>query len=130
MRCATRLAANAAAPRTGTGYDGKPFADKAGRTVDENNWLRSWTNDTYLWYDEVPDLDPTRYATAHYFDLLKTYAVTPSGRDKDQFHFTYTTEEWDALSRAGSSVGYGAQWAFLSFSPPRDLRVAPIDQRR
>ncbi|WP_180288633.1 S41 family peptidase [Variovorax sp. 54] len=127
FRTASLYKDRCAAPRTGTGYDGKPFADKAGRTLDENNWLRAWVNDTYLWYDEVPDLDPARYATADYFDVLKTHAVTPSGRDKDQFHFTYTTEEWNALSRAGSSVGYGAQWAFLSFFPPRDVRVAYVE---
>ncbi|BEP66159.1 MULTISPECIES: S41 family peptidase [unclassified Variovorax] len=127
FRTASLYKDRCAAPRTGTDPDGKPFADKTGRTLDENNWLRSWTNDTYLWYDEVPDLDPARYATADYFDLLKTYAVTPSGRDKDQFHFTYTTEEWNALSGAGSSIGYGAQWAFFALSPPRDLRVAYVE---
>lgn len=127
FRTASLYKDRCAAPRTGTGYDGKPFADKAGRTLDENNWLRAWTNDTYLWYDEVPDLDPALYATADYFDVLKTHAVTPSGRDKDQFHFTYTTEEWNALSRAGSSVGYGAQWAFFADRPPRDLLVAYVE---
>ena len=127
FRTASLYKDRCAAPRTGTDPDGKPFADKTGRTLDENNWLRSWTNHTYLWYDEVPDLDPALYATADYFDLLKTYAVTPSGRDKDQFHFTYTTEEWNALSGAGSSVGYGAQWAFFALSPPRDLRVAYVE---
>ncbi len=32
-----------------------------GTTTDENNWLRSWTNDLYLWYNEVPDLNPALY---------------------------------------------------------------------
>ncbi len=127
FRAASLYKDRCAAPRTGTGYDGKPFADKAGRTVDENNWLRAWTNHTYLWYDEVPDLDPALYATGDYFDLLKTHAVTPSGRDKDQFHFTYTTEEWGALTSAGTSVGYGAQWAFFADRPPRDLLVAYVE---
>ena len=127
FRTASLYKDRCAAPRTGTDPDGKPFADKTGRTLDENNWLRAWTNDTYLWYDEVPDLDPARYATADYFDLLKTYAVTPSGRDKDQFHFTYTTEEWNALVRAGTSVGYGAQWAMFANRPPRDLLVAYVE---
>ena len=26
--------------------------------TDENNWLRSWTNELYLWYGEVTDRDP------------------------------------------------------------------------
>ena len=28
-------------------------------TLAENNWLRSWTNDLYLWYNEVTDVDPS-----------------------------------------------------------------------
>ena len=129
FRAASLYKDRCAAPRTGTGYDGKPFADKAGRTVDENNWLRAWTNDTYLWYDEVPDLDPALYATADYFDLLKTHRVRPSGRDKDEFHFSYPSDEWDAILNAGVAPGYGAAWAFLAVVPPRDLRVAYVEAR-
>src|SRR5262245_40352593 len=51
-----------AAPRTGTDpFTGRAYPDLKGATVDENNFLRSWTNETYLWYSEVPDLDPSLY---------------------------------------------------------------------
>ena len=33
-------------------------ADRRGTATDENNWLRSWTNELYLWYGEVTDRDP------------------------------------------------------------------------
>ncbi len=29
------------------------YRDDTGTTTDENNWLRSWSNDTYLWYNEI-----------------------------------------------------------------------------
>ncbi len=29
-----------------------------GSSLTENNWLRSWSNDLYLWYDEIADRDP------------------------------------------------------------------------
>ena len=45
-------------PRTGLDADGNPFPDRPGSTWDENNWLRSWSHDTYLWYDEIEDVDP------------------------------------------------------------------------
>src|SRR5882724_8008667 len=45
-----------AAPRSGT-------TDSQGTTTDENNWLRSWTNDLYLWYSEVPDINPASYSS-------------------------------------------------------------------
>src|SRR5262245_41477616 len=47
-------------PRTGTDpFTHTAYTDTKGTTVDENNWLRSWTNDLYLWYSEVPDLNPS-----------------------------------------------------------------------
>lgn len=113
-------------PRTGIDpLSGLRYPDKSGDTLDENNWLRSWTNHTYLWYREVVDRDPGLYSTAAYFDLLKTSAVTPSGAPKDQFHFTYDTAEWNSLSGSGVSAGYGIQWAIIqSTAPDRDIRVA------
>ena len=98
--------------------------DRRGTTLDENNWLRSWSNDTYLWYDEIEDRDPACCATRAYFDLLKTTAKTPSGMDRDRFHFTYDTAQWIALSQSGVSAGYGARFVVLEGRVPRDIRVA------
>jgi hypothetical protein len=114
-----------AAPRSGIDPStGQPFRDVQGSTLTENNWLRSWTNDVYLWYDEVADRDPALSTTADYFALLKTSATTPSGKPKDKFHFTYATSAWLALSQSGVSAGYGAEWALIARSPPRRIVVA------
>lgn len=112
-------------PRSGfSEVTGDPFDDMNGATLDENNWLRSWVNDTYLWYDEVTDRDPSLYATTgEYFPLLKTEAITASGKDKDEFHFTVPTDEWEALSLTGSSSGYGATIAIVASTPPREAVV-------
>src|SRR5262249_1888947 len=88
---------------------------------------RSWTNELYLWYREVPDQDPANYATADYFNLLKTTATTASGNPKDRFHFTYDSAQWEALSQSGVSAGYGAQWVLISSRPPRNVVVAYTD---
>ena len=103
---------------------GQEFPDQLGETLDENNWLRSWSNDTYLWYDEIVDRDPARYATPAYFRLLRTTATTPSGNPKDRFHFTYPTDVWRALVESGAMIGYGAQVVLLRRSPPREAVVA------
>ena len=118
-----------ASPRTGTDPStGKAYPDKPGSTVTENNFLRSWTNELYLWYREVPDKDPASYSTtSSYFDVLKTTATTPSGNPKDKFHFTYSTAEWVALSQSGVEAGYGANWVALSTRPPRNYVVAYAD---
>src|SRR5471032_915625 len=38
-------------PRSGNDpASGDPYPDAQGTTLDENNWLRSWSNELYLWY--------------------------------------------------------------------------------
>jgi carboxyl-terminal processing protease len=113
-------------PRSGTDpTTGVRYPDAQGTTVDENNWLRSWTNELYLWYREVPDLDPATYSTtASYFDVLKTTALTSSGNPKDRFHFTYPTSQWEQMSQAGVDIGYGVTWDVAVGSPPRQVYAA------
>jgi len=114
-----------AAPRSGINpATGQPFPDIQGTTLDENNFLRSYSDDTYLWYNEITDQDPGLFATPEYFDLLKTDATTASGQPKDKFHFTFASDEWFQLSQSGISAGYGAQWVLISASPPREIVVA------
>jgi carboxyl-terminal processing protease len=121
--------AKCAKPRTGNdpGNGGRPFPDTQGSATSENNWLRSWTNETYLWYSEVTDLNPASYTTADYFQLQKTTAKTASGTDKDRFHFVMATDKWEQQSQSGVLAGYGAQWFLVSPSPPREIVVAYVD---
>jgi carboxyl-terminal processing protease len=107
-----------AAPRAGT-------SDRTGSALDERNWLRSWSNELYLWYGEIQDRDPAATGnTLDYFDLLKTTALTPSGQPKDKFHFTYPTDVWLQLSQGGVQAGYGVEFAVLAPAPPRRIVVA------
>ncbi len=108
-------------PRPGTD-------DLEGDVLDENNFLRSYSDETYLWYDEIVDQDPSRFnSPLAYFDELMTLARTPSGAPKDQFHFTVPTEEWEQMSQSGVSAGYGALWALLATRPPREAVVAFVE---
>ena len=117
------FAAQCAAPRTGTDpITGKSYPDVQGSTLSQNNWLRSWTNELYLWYDEVTDIDPSLYATSDYFNKLKTVQTDAAGQPKDKFHFTYTTSTWETLSSSDVSAGYGVQWVFVANTPPRDRK--------
>ncbi|GGK01889.1 peptidase S41 [Alloalcanivorax dieselolei] len=98
--------------------------------LDENNWLRAWSHETYLWYDEIQDRNPGNYDNPlAYFDLLKTEAITASGTPKDQFHFTMSSDEWNAQSQSGVALGYGMQWVIVDPYLPRDVRVAYHDQQ-
>ncbi len=109
-------------PRPGT-------SDRSGSAFTEKMFLRSWTNELYLWYDEVPDENPNNIpGVIEYFETLRTPQLTASNRPKDRFHFQIGTDEWIALSQSGQSIGYGAEFVFFGDgSPPRRAVVAYVE---
>lgn len=122
--------------RTGTDIEGNPFPDQAGSVEHEKFWLRSWTDETYLWRTEVPDLNPNNsYANTAstdrdesieqlaFFQQLKTSATTASGADKDYFHFSQPTADYLEARNSIATPEYGAYYAFIQNTPPRDLRI-------
>jgi carboxyl-terminal processing protease len=113
-------------PRSGIDpTSGASYPDIQGTLLDEMNWQRSWSNDVYLWYDEIVDRNPADFNDKFkYFDTLRTEERLPSGNPKDRFHFTYDTAEWEQLQQSGVSYGYGATWAILASSSPREIVVA------
>jgi len=117
-----------ASPRSGSDpVTGRVFTDRSGTTLTEQLWLRSWSNELYLWYSEIPDLNPAGYTVLSYFDALKTSALTSTNRPKDKFHFTYLTSDWEALSQSGTTLSYGIEFASLKRSTPRQLNVAFVE---
>jgi carboxyl-terminal processing protease len=125
---AANYAAKCANPRTGTDpITNVTYPDVQGTATDENNYLRSWTHQLYLWFDQVPDLDPSQYTTVNYFPLLKTSATTASGAPVDKFHFTYATSTWESLSMQGVQAGYGVDLDVVAATPPRNIVVAYVD---
>ena len=126
---ADHFAARCAVPRTGLDpQTGKPYPDLKGSVTWENHWIRAWEHAYYLWYNELPDLNPASYATtAAYFKADKTSAITASGTPKDKFHFTYPTDQWASFVTSGATVDYGAHWVFVATRPPRQLIVGYTD---
>lgn len=91
-------------PRTGINPStNTSYPDTKGQRLDENNFLRSYSNNTYLWYDKIVDENPEPFLTTEYFQKLKT--------PEDRFHFSIPTNEWYQLSQSGIEIGYGASWA-------------------
>jgi len=125
----SEYAARCVNPRKGVDpTTNQAFRDVSGSALDEKLWLRSWIDDLYLWYSEVPKSDPTKFTTPLlYFNALRTSAKTPSGKDKDQFHFAIDTADWISQSQGGTEAGYGLQWALLASVPPRSLRIAYVN---
>lgn len=97
-----------AAPRAGASkITGLPFPDRKGTSVQEKNFLRSWSYETYLWFEDLPDINPnTSENPQQYFNRLISSERTASGSLKDNFHFYEPTENEEAWS-AGITYGYG-----------------------
>jgi len=112
------------APRAGSN-------DIAGSLSHEKFWLRSWSNETYLWYDEIADVDPDNAdypLPVDYFEILKTEATTASGNPRDRFHFTFDSEEYQQLVNSGASAGYGARFQIIdSTAPDREIVIALVE---
>ena len=110
-------------PRTVPDSNGDTFSDSQGTSMHEKMWLRSWNNDTYLWYSEVDDNEPSPFSVANYFSQLQTNELTESGSFKDNFHFSQSTEDYNQRTQSGVTSGYGISWEFVSSSSPRRLIV-------
>ncbi len=102
----------------------------------EKQWVAAYLDEAYLWYAEIPSVDPTRSnysndtdvpgSLQNYFDALLTPATTPSGKLKDEFSFIFPTRLWNEFSEAGSELGYGMQLQFNA-TPPRNTRVVYVE---
>lgn len=106
------------------------FAGQCSSANTEKMFLRSWTNELYLWYNEVPDDNPNLTTDViEYFETkLKTSQVTTTGNPKDRFHFDIDTDVWNALSQSGQSIGYGAEFVLFGDGfPPRNNVVAYVE---
>ncbi len=125
------LANQCTAPRPGT-------SDGPGSIDTEKTWVRSFMNETYLWYQDIPQVDPASYTAAAYgnstykaldayFRALKTTKTTASGKLVDEFSFTRVTADL-VKQQSGIASGYGIHFAFIQNKPPRLLRVLYVDQ--
>ena len=122
------LGGKCATPRTGIDpITHNAYPDRQGTLDVEKKFLRAWTDDLYLWYSEVPAIDPAPFTKAtDYFKVLKTTA-TAGGQPKDRFHFFYDTAYWEQLSQSGQELGYGLTWTVPRKDPPREWRIAYLE---
>jgi carboxyl-terminal processing protease len=95
----------------------------------EKNWVNAYVNEAYLWYDQVPSVNPNAapYSTSDVAGSLDEYFTALTSTPLDRFSFTYPTAAWNQLSQSGAEAGYGIEWNFASPTPPRKIRVAYVE---
>jgi len=73
-------------------------------------FTRAYMDEAYLWYREIPVIDPAPYINIgrYFYDLL-TPALDSSGQLKDRFSFIVTDKDADSLL-TGAITAYGVRW--------------------
>ncbi len=112
-----------------------PAASSVAQRCDDDNhkaWLRAFTDERYLWYNEVPQLAAQTFATPlAYYDDLKSWvrvdAGAAAGAYRDRFHFSQSTEAYLQSSQGISSAGYGMRYVLLSSTAPRRAVVVYVE---
>jgi len=112
--------------RTDTDLNGNPRDDTQGQLLHELFWIRSFMDETYLYFDQVTDRNPNGFTDrSAYFDERLTTASTATGQLVDRFSGVLPTEDFEADFSGAPSFGYGASFAPLQTNVfPRDWRVS------
>ncbi len=99
----------------GDGYEGTPPPATCSVT-DQKNWLGSYVNDWYLWYDIAPRPNAASYADVEsYFDAL-LYTGTRAGTPADRWSGSQSTESFNRFFGDGATLGYGLSVAGLELA--------------
>ena len=75
----------------------------------QKQFVRSFLDETYLWYDEVPAVKAADYATVPaYFNALLAKTPDSTGQPKDRFSAVLTSRGANALQSVGADALTGA----------------------
>ena len=89
----------------------------------EKKFVRSYMDEAYLWYREVPTVNAANYTSVvDYFKALLVKTLDSNGLAKDQFSFTLSNADADSMS-TGVNAGYG--WD-LVYDSLRRVRVTTV----
>ena len=89
----------------------------------EKKFVRSYLDEKYLWYREIPTVDASRYTTVtDYFKALLVKTPDANNLPKDQFSFVISNTDADSLS-TGVNAGYG--WD-LVYDDAHRIRVTVV----
>jgi carboxyl-terminal processing protease len=102
-----------------------PAANRTATLDTERRWVRSYVDEAYLWYREVPSVNTAEanFNLPSVPESLDNYFEALKSRQRDKFSFTFPTAEYEALFQSGIVPGFGVEWVLGSPTPPRNVRV-------
>ncbi|WP_297572080.1 S41 family peptidase [uncultured Deefgea sp.] len=116
-------------------FDDTAFST-TGTLNDEKAWLKANMQEKYLWYSEIPNVNPALAQFSQesnpylsldtYFEALKSPYLTAAGVKKDQFSFTALTRDWLSFLESGAVLNYGIEWHYSRSSAPWQMTVAYV----
>jgi hypothetical protein len=72
---------------------------------DQKKFVRSYLDEVYLWYDEIPAVDAAAYSTIpSYFEALRARSPDATGQPKDRFSAALPISVADAQMSSGSGA--------------------------
>jgi hypothetical protein len=75
----------------------------------QKRWLRSYMHESYLWADEIPVVDAETHTTLPgYFDALLVRQPDASGKPRDRFSTTMTSQAADVMQNVGTAASAAA----------------------
>lgn len=89
----------------------------------EKKFVRSYMDEAYLWYREVPTVDASLYTSVtDYFKALLVKTLDSNGLPKDQFSFVVSNADADTIS-----TGVGANYGWdLAYDDQKRIRVTMV----
>ncbi len=99
------------------GFLGCSKDDELTADQDANTQLYAAMKSYYLWYDKIPNIDPTNYSDP--YKLLEAIKY----KEVDRYSFVMTKQEYDDYFNRGVYVGFGFS---LAFDAQSNLRIAYI----
>ena len=101
---------------------------KRASVLTENNWLRSWSNDLYLWYDEIVDRDPVAVYDVGLFRPAENDRDDAVGRGEGSVPLHDADEPVGSVVAVGRTRRATARRGRSSHrTPPRQIVVAYTD---
>ena len=90
----------------------------------EKQWERSYLNEAYLWYDQVPAVQPASYDTPEaYFSALLVRTPAAAGLALDRFSTVMTTAAADAMQGLGSATSTASATPVLAASATNPVPI-------